>query len=386
MERVILFFIFLLKVAVCFGQTAKEIYDENLPSTVNIRCSKSSGSGFFIGANLVATNFHVVDDCANAKIKLPNGQVYDIMGFVAANREADLAIIKVAYSSGKPVKFAVNDVSVGDRIFVIGNPQSMEFTLSDGLVSAKRNLKEIKQLQMSAPVSHGSSGGPVFNQNGELTGVSVSSLKEGQNINFAVHVDHLRELISTIGPLRTLDQITRSQEQSEMPGSDPVVKGPSVEEFKAKALQKAQDFGLYIKIVADKNSDWQEANDAINNACKLFINENAQVEVSSLGRQEKSRFKIRDYLNRIKLLQYDNIEVEWLDVHYVSHLRAAPDGNYYGIISISQKFSGKKDGKVFYRDQTIKHIEVVLKQVSSLKDSSVYWDVFLSDIGVKVTK
>ncbi len=159
------------------------------------------------------------------------------------------------------------------------------------------------------------------------------------------------------------------------------------EMFKRKSLQKVEDLGAYISIIADKNTEWQESNKAIDLACTLFVNEEANVEVSSKGSPEKTKYKIRPYLNRIKLLKYDRVEVSWTNISYVSDLRKGVDGNYYGVITLQQVFTGFIEGKVAYTDVTKKNIEVVLKGYEKLVEGKTIglWDVFLSDIGVVVT-
>ncbi len=161
----------------------------------------------------------------------------------------------------------------------------------------------------------------------------------------------------------------------------------TMEEFKEKALQKTKDFSEYISIISNKKSHPTDINSAIDQSCDLFLNEEKSVEVSKVGSDDKNYYKIREYLNRLKLLQYQKIEIEWSDIYYVSDLKEGPDGNYFGTISISQRFTGFIDGNIAYTDKTVKHIEVVLKKpsydVGGVKKE--YWEVLLSDIGVQVT-
>ena len=158
------------------------------------------------------------------------------------------------------------------------------------------------------------------------------------------------------------------------------------EEYSRKALQKTADLGTYLAIISDRNNSLEEANKAVELAVKLFIDENAEVEVS--GPDGKKRYKIRAYLNRLKLLNYDKIEISWTDISYVSDLKKGVDGNYYGVITLQQRFKGFKDNEVVYGDLTEKNVEVMLvpyqKEVNGEQQQK--WDVFLSDVGVVVTK
>lgn len=162
-----------------------------------------------------------------------------------------------------------------------------------------------------------------------------------------------------------------------------------LEEFSAKALDKVRSLGNYFQIISDKETPWQEANDAIDLALELFLNEESQVEVSSTSSPEKRSYPIRRYLERLKMLQYDQVEITWSEINYVSNLRKGSDGNYYGVISFLQKFTGYREGRPVYSDLTRKNIQVVLKGISkeTLSGTTVEtWDVFLSDIGVINTR
>jgi hypothetical protein len=85
---------------------------------------------------------------------------------------------------------------VGERVFAVGNPQGLEGTFSEGIVSSIRKVGMHKLLQITAPISPGSSGGPVLNVKGEVIGVSVATYRGGQNLNFAIPVNYLKALLS----------------------------------------------------------------------------------------------------------------------------------------------------------------------------------------------
>lgn len=158
------------------------------------------------------------------------------------------------------------------------------------------------------------------------------------------------------------------------------------ETYSRKALQKTADLGTYLAIISDRNNSLEEANKAVELAVKLFINEDAQIEVSS--QEGRNRYKVRSYLNRLKLLKYDKIEISWTDISYVSDLKKGIDGNYYGVITLQQRFKGYLDNQVVYGDLTEKNIEVMVvayqKETDGVQQQK--WDVFLSDVGVVVTK
>jgi hypothetical protein len=161
------------------------------------------------------------------------------------------------------------------------------------------------------------------------------------------------------------------------------------EEYERKALAKTNDLKVYIQQLCDKQLEWVDADKFIDMAVGLFTGEEARVETSSVNSSNVSRFRIREYLRRIKLIQYDKVEIEWTHVQYVSKLRKGPDGNYYGVISFEQTFKGYSgDNQLQYSDVTRKNIEVILKTYNRYVDgkSVPTWDVFLSEIKVISTK
>src|SRR4029078_11155566 len=137
----------------------------------------------------IISNWHVVDECYRAEVKTADGSIYHIKGILASDKEADLVLLEVEIPPGKAkfLKVAGNPPDEGERIVVIGNPLGLEGTVSDGIVSGIRDLPKLGRLiQLTAPISHGSSGGPVVNMFGDVVGVARAALSEGQNLNFAV--------------------------------------------------------------------------------------------------------------------------------------------------------------------------------------------------------
>ena len=122
-----------------------------------------------------------------------------IRGVVAKDVSHDLIILRADSESAPALPVAAcNDVTVGDRVYAVGNPEGLEGTFSEGIVSAVRDVDGEQFLQITAPISPGSSGGPVLNTRGEVVGVSRATLKEGQNLNFAVPSCYLKKLLATV--------------------------------------------------------------------------------------------------------------------------------------------------------------------------------------------
>lgn len=167
-----------------------------------------------------------------------------------------------------------------------------------------------------------------------------------------------------------------------------VITNVSREEFEKKAITKTNQLNEYLKVLCNKTSDYDERNKAVDLAVTLFINEDATVQTSSLNSDNRTTYKIKKYLQTIKLYNYDKVDIEWTKIQYVSNLKKGPDGNYYGTISFEQVFRGYIDGKVAYEDLTVKTGEVVLKAYQKMVNggSTEEWDVLLGDISVKSTK
>lgn len=161
----------------------------------------------------------------------------------------------------------------------------------------------------------------------------------------------------------------------------------SYEQFKQKSLQKTDDLGKYLNLIANKSTAPEVSNKAIDQAVALFLSDSSMVETTKPN-GDKDQTPIRKYLAKLRLLKYSKVLIEWTDISYVSNLRKAPDGNYYGVISLQQKFSGFIDNKMVYSDVTRKNIEVVLKTYKKeVEGESVeLWDVFLNNIGISATR
>ena len=180
-----------------FSQDASLIYKNTVNSTVTITTDNGSqGSGFFVSPNIIATNYHVMEGATNASCYLNNSDTeYKIDGYVGIDKTVDLILLKVSTLNKPAIKLAVTTASIGQKVYVIGSPRGLPATISDGIISGMRDFEGIKLLQMTASISPGSSGGPVLNSNGELIGISVSQLTEGQNLNFAIPKSYLQILL-----------------------------------------------------------------------------------------------------------------------------------------------------------------------------------------------
>ena len=213
------------------------MYDENGElSTV--------GSGFFVKKDIIATNFHVIEGATEGIAKRVGQKLmYSVEELLNHDEENDLAILKVSAPDVKPLFLGDSDsVRIGQTIYVAGNPQGfLEGTFSDGIISAIRGDSANRLLQLTAPISEGSSGGPVLNDKGEVVGVSVATWKYGQNLNFAIPSKYLRTLLIRSGispppkPKLRPDNSEARRKNGEKPNADVEKARANAEQAKAEA-------------------------------------------------------------------------------------------------------------------------------------------------------
>ena len=202
------------------AQTVPQIAEKALAATVSLEMRDrngavlSRGSGFFVRSNLIATNYHVIEGAARGTAKLVDGyRTYTIEGITATDKTNDLALLKITVYGVNPLPLGnSNAVRIGETIYVAGNPIGLEGTVSDGIISGHRDRYTKERLQMTAPISPGSSGGPVLNRKGQVIGVSVSGYHGFgvQNLNFAIPSNYLKTLLTRSGTAKPFSQQTQS--------------------------------------------------------------------------------------------------------------------------------------------------------------------------------
>ena len=170
--------------------------------------SSWSGSGIAIGTKLIATNHHVVDGATNLAIYFPDTDKEYRAEVVTVDETHDLAVVRVVdsnFSGFNSIKYGFKDEveDVGMGVFVLGYPlvQSMgtEIKLTTGVVSSRSGYQgDQSQYQISAPVQPGNSGGPLFNDNGELIGIVSAKHTEAENVSYGVKLSHLCTLANNI--------------------------------------------------------------------------------------------------------------------------------------------------------------------------------------------
>lgn len=164
----------------------------------------SQGSGFILSSEgLAGSNYHVFRGAVRAFAECCNGRKFEVRSVEGADLEKDLMVFQLYDVDGveKPqnlphvVLAPSKDLKVGQRVIAVGSPQGLENTVSDGILSAVRESDSVRYLQITAPISPGSSGGPVLNSDGQMIGVASFQFEKGQNLNFAVAADYITPLM-----------------------------------------------------------------------------------------------------------------------------------------------------------------------------------------------
>ena len=204
--------ILVLGTVVATAQTPQQIAKKALDATVLLVMEDADGqplglgSGFFVGKGLVATNLHVIEDAAKGYAKRVGQETkYAIEGITAGDDGNDLVIIKVSALDVPALTLGDSDaVQVGEAVYAVGNPRGLDGTFSQGVISSIREVKTRKRLQFTAPISPGSSGGPVLNEVGEVIGVTVATFSRWAESQFRYSVKLSQSTRRTIGGTQTV--------------------------------------------------------------------------------------------------------------------------------------------------------------------------------------
>jgi hypothetical protein len=207
-----------------------DIYKMSSPSVVLIETYgddgkvSGSGSGFLVSADgRILTNFHVIAHSKRATVRLANEDAYDTVEVIDVDKRKDIALIKIRAVNQPFIKLGhSNTVQVGDKIFTLGNPLGVfQNTLSDGILSGVRQMDGYKLFQLSAPISHGSSGSPVFNTFGDVIAIVEATISEGQNLNFAIPIDYAAGMMGSVQtrPLESVYEPEEPKKPEEAPPS-----------------------------------------------------------------------------------------------------------------------------------------------------------------------
>ncbi|MHB8734792.1 MAG: S1C family serine protease [Terriglobales bacterium] len=194
--------------------TPEELYRLASPSVITITIfdqsghARALGSGFLVSNDGTAvTNYHVIRGAYSAQAAFKDGTTTPVLGVVGYDRGNDVAAVKLSPVASMPT-LQLGDsrtISVGQKIYVLGSPLGLTDTFSEGIVSALRG----ERVQMSTPISHGSSGGPVLNGQGQVVAIAVAVAEGGENLNFAVPVNWAKQYVGG-SPQQTLAEVAHA--------------------------------------------------------------------------------------------------------------------------------------------------------------------------------
>lgn len=180
-----------------------------------------TGSGFFIRPGEVVTNMHVIDGARRVEIRTLDGKgkTYVVAGVLASDEEGDLAVLSVELPPERgvrPLELSATQPEEGESVFIIGNPLRLEGSVSNGIVSAVREVPNLGNIvQTTAPVSQGNSGSPLLNMKGQVIGVITIKVTNGQNINLALGAGRVAALEA--GKLQTFEQVAARYKSAPQP-------------------------------------------------------------------------------------------------------------------------------------------------------------------------
>lgn len=298
------------------------------------------GSGFFVAPDRIVTNRHVVERASRAEYRMASGEIAMVEGVAADNPATDLVKLVVRPPLGEATTLQLSDVppEEGERIVAIGSPRGLELTVSEGIVSSLRSDPMIGTLlQITAPISPGSSGGPILNRRGEVVGVASWVMAEGQNLNFAVPVARVAELKE--GPTRSFDEWRRTSHAT----FDPLSAPPLPPEF-AEDPQKAAflaDYALMRGRAFYGRGDWEQAIEMTTTAAMLNpslvdawkINATAEMR---LGHHEHAEYPLMQAIR----LEPKNLalRVQLGDTYYYRKMPAEAIGRYEAALAIDSTY------------------------------------------------
>lgn len=180
--------------------SSEEIYELASPATVEIQVTTdegtSTGTGFFGDSDgTIITNYHVIEGGYEGTVKIKNGGKFDIESILGFDEELDIAIIKIEYQSEYVLNKRTTELTTGEKVYTIGSSEGLTDSFSSGIISAvNREIAGKSFIQITAPISHGNSGGPLIDRFGNVIGITSAGIEEGQNLNLAISVSEIENI------------------------------------------------------------------------------------------------------------------------------------------------------------------------------------------------
>jgi len=282
-----------------------------------------TGSGFFLRPGQVVTNLHVIRGATRADIRTLDGKgkLHRVTGLLNIDEDGDLALMSIEMAGDRPrsTELAAALPDEGESVIVIGNPLKLEGSVTSGIVSAIREVPNVGSIvQITAPISHGNSGSPVFNLRGEVLGVVTVKVTNGQNINLAMSAERLRNLkAEPVRPLSDLKEKKEFSDQSYRSGLDSLWLGnySSALGYFENAVNKnpkRADAWVQVGYCNVKQGKSLEAIRAYQQALQLEPN-SAEIH-NKLGDAYYYAGRLRDAID--SYIKAARLRPEWAEAHY----------------------------------------------------------------------
>ncbi len=336
----------------------------------------ASGSGFFISSDGVAvTNYHVIEDSYGAIITTTSGDRFEATDIIAYDESLDVAIIRISKTSlkGKKVsgfpslKMADSDnIKAGQTVYALGSPRGFQNTISNGIISNPcRTNAEGTFIQITAPISPGSSGGALVNEYGEVLGITSSYIEESQNINFAIPINIVKQFDTSAEGI-PYAELAQSGQNSFLLEVDPQVVEIGVGEV-AEILVHAEgkgDWSVYWD-TEDENivgCEWGNWHDDDPNVCSLFV-EGLRAGTATITVYSDVDFKGIDITVRVKGASGPSTSYSYYPGTYIPTYTSITGVNPYEVETF-------EEGVMYYYD----HYDVAAakKYVDSLLNLDFY--------------
>jgi hypothetical protein len=215
-----------------YGLSTADLFKRYSPSVATLVVTRkdgktSQGTGFLISAGgEILTNFHVIDNAESVEVYFSDSLWYSAKRIVAQDPEKDLALLWVERVAPSLSYLQISQAKIpeGSALVVIGTPRGFEKTISTGIVSGYRARGSTSLIQITAPISSGSSGSPVFDTGGKVIGLAIGTLKDSQGMNFAVDAKEIADFLRT-RPFK-MSAAAKTQESPSKTSASPALTNP----------------------------------------------------------------------------------------------------------------------------------------------------------------
>ncbi len=184
------------------------IIEDAIKSVVTIRTDISQGTGFIIAREgYVVTNYHVMENAKSAGIFTYDSETYSV-NLIGYNSNFDIALLRIEGDFEKLKLADSDDVQIGEKVIAIGNPLGLQFSVSEGIVSAVHRPGPSgvdAYIQTDAALNPGNSGGPLINKQGKVIGINNFKVGGGESLGFALESNYIEEIVNEIA-LEKLNQ------------------------------------------------------------------------------------------------------------------------------------------------------------------------------------